>query len=388
MALTSPWGDELPANDRAALDPGVSEDLPRRPDVLVVGGGVLGAATALACAEAGLGSVLLVERAAMGSGATGGAAGLLVPEAHAGTDPEPLVELGRSGLRRWRQLDAQVPGGVGLVELDWVALEPRAHLLGLLGHGAQRLDKEAVARLAPGLAAAGPGVRVRQARLNPLLAVARLVAFRRSRVGLASRVEVVSVESVGGRVSSVGTTAGELSPGAVVFATGEPPRLPGFDLGLPTGRIKGHLVLTAPCDVRLGGDPVAGTGLPGSVGAIATDIGQGRLLAGGTLDAGDGSPEVRAEVVAAIRSDLASALPATREVPLTHAWCCFRPAHPDRLPVLDRVPGLENAWLTSGHFRTGILVAPATGAALASWIATGRPPPEAAAFAASRLEGN
>jgi glycine oxidase len=131
---------------------------------------------------------------------------------------------------------------------------------------------------------------------------------------------------------------------------------------------------------------VLGTGLPGSIGAIATDIGQGRLLAGGTLDAGDQSPDVRAEVIAAIRADLVSALPAMADVPLSHVWCCFRPVHPDRLPLVDRVPGLENAWLTSGHFRTGILVAPATGDALASWITNGRPPPWVGDFAVTRLD--
>ncbi|MBO0714890.1 MAG: FAD-binding oxidoreductase, partial [Acidimicrobiales bacterium] len=132
-------------------------------------------------------------------------------------------------------------------------------------------------------------------------------------------------------------------------------------------------------------DAGLGTGLPGSLGAIATDLGEGRLLAGGTLDVDDRSPEVRDEVIAAIRADLVSAVPAMAEVPLTHAWCCFRPAHPDRMPVVDQVPGLSNAWVTSGHFRTGILVAPATGAALAAWITGGRPPPEVAAFVAARL---
>jgi glycine/D-amino acid oxidase-like deaminating enzyme len=38
------------------------------------------------------------------------------------------------------------------------------------------------------------------------------------------------------------------------------------------------------------------------------------------------------------------------------------------------VPGLSNAWITSGHYRTGILLAPAAGAALAGWITTQRRP--------------
>lgn len=385
MELTSPWSGYLSADDRAALDPGMGDDLPRRPDVLVVGGGILGAATAEACAGAGAGSVLLVDKAALGSGATRGAAGLLVPESHAGVDPAPLVELGRSSLVRWRQLEADVTGGVGLSEMDWITFEPlRPGLVESIGTGAERLDEDQVARLAPGLAHPAPGLRMRQARVNPLVAVARLAARRPAQVSVATGVEVVSLEVAGDRVRSVVTTAGTIAPGAVVLATGEAPRLPGLELDLPTGLVKGHLLLTAQSG---GPGPGAGlgTGLPGSVGAIATDIGGGRLLAGGTLDADDRSPEVRDEVIAAIRADLVAAIPAMASVPLTHAWCCFRPAHPDRLPVVDRVPGLSNAWVTSGHFRTGILVAPAAGAGLAAWITGGRPPPELAAFAAARL---
>jgi hypothetical protein len=45
VELASPWRMELTEVDRARLDPG-PHDLPRRPDVLVVGGGVVGVATA------------------------------------------------------------------------------------------------------------------------------------------------------------------------------------------------------------------------------------------------------------------------------------------------------------------------------------------------------
>ena len=62
-----------------------------------------------------------------------------------------------------------------------------------------------------------------------------------------------------------------------------------------------------------------------------------------------------------------------------------RPAHPDRLPVIDRVPSLSNAWLTSGHYKTGILNAAATGRALAEWVRSGNRPPEVAAFNVQRL---
>ena len=53
--------------------------------------------------------------------------------------------------------------------------------------------------------------------------------------------------------------------------------------------------------------------------------------------------------------------------------------------MIDRVPSLSNAWMTSGHYKTGILMAPATGRALAEWIRSGEQPPEVRAFAVDRL---
>ena len=52
-----------------------------------------------------------------------------------------------------------------------------------------------------------------------------------------------------------------------------------------------------------------------------------------------------------------------------------------------------NAWLTSGHYRTGILLAPVTAQAIARWIGTGQPPAEVLAwtgdrFAARRFGGH
>jgi glycine/D-amino acid oxidase-like deaminating enzyme len=97
---------------------------------------------------------------------------------------------------------------------------------------------------------------------------------------------------------------------------------------------------------------------------------------------------VRPEVVAAIRRRLGGLLPAARDARLTHQWCCFRPATADGQPVIDQVPGLDNTWVSAGHNGTGILLAPATGQALAGWIATGKPPAEISSFTLSRFAHN
>ncbi len=144
----------------------------------MVGGGIAGVATAVACHEAGLGSVLLIEAGRLGSGATGGAAGLLTPEPHEWSDPEPFVDLARASLDRWSQLDQRVPGGVGLVELDWIGLAPDPG--GFAPHlqpAVEWLDSGEVASLVPGLARPMAGALIRhQARVNPLRSLARLAA--------------------------------------------------------------------------------------------------------------------------------------------------------------------------------------------------------------------
>src|SRR5579859_2417175 len=106
------WPDQLTDSERNALQPGTPDGLPRDPDVLVVGGGIIGLATAAACVQANLGRVVLLERDTLGAGASGGAAGLLMPEAHVDTDPPKFVDRYRHALRastgpprrRWRPL--------------------------------------------------------------------------------------------------------------------------------------------------------------------------------------------------------------------------------------------------------------------------------------------
>jgi glycine/D-amino acid oxidase-like deaminating enzyme len=181
----------------------------------------------------------------------------------------------------------------------------------------------------------------------------------------------------GDRLVAIQTTAGEISPGAVVFATGSPPKLDGLTFDVPFGNLKGHILTTAPASIRLGG----------GFAPIATQIDGGRLLAGGTIDSGDDSPDVHPEIIAGIIADLERAFPALRGLSVSHAWVCFRPTHPDDLPVIDRVPGISNAWVTSGHFRHGILLAPATGRALADWIETCERPSNVAGFEIDRFAG-
>jgi glycine/D-amino acid oxidase-like deaminating enzyme len=360
------WPEQLTHAERAQLSPGIPPDLDRRPDILVVGGGMLGVATALACVQAGLGSVVLVERDRLGVGASGGAAGQLVPEAHFG-DPPPLFDLARLSLNAWREFETSVPGGVGLMDIDWLGLGSH------LPAEAKHLGADAVKQLVPGLAEPTSAAYVRhQARVNPLRSLARMAAALPC---VATGVGVHSALLDSGRITAIQTSAGEIRPGSVVFATGNPPRIDGLDLRVPWSEVKGHMLVTEPTDLRL----------PGIVAPLATLVEDGRLMRGGTLDVGDDERVVRPEIIAAMWAEVEAAWPVARGVRISHQWACFRPAHPDRLAVIDRVPAVNNAWLTSGHYMTGILLAPATGRALAAWIGSGERPVEVVGFGIDRF---
>jgi glycine oxidase len=330
------WPDQLDATELACLRPGVPAQLDRQPDVLVVGGGIIGCATAALCVQAGLGSVVVLERDSLGAGASGGAAGLLVPESHVGVDPPEFVTAMRRSLEAWRTLDKTWPGGVGLLPIDWKG-QP-------------------------------------QARVNPLRALVRLASGIPC---VATGVDVTGVACTEGRLTTVSTSAGEFRPRQVVFATGLPPRLTGLeDFRLSGSEVKGHMLCTAPTPLRMP-DAVRDTD-------IARVIDDGRVLMGGTLDVGDDERALRPEVSQRMWRELVSAWPALEQVSVDYTWACFRPAHADHLPVIDQLPGLSNAWLTTGHYKTGILMAAATAEALAEWLSTGSPLAEVTPFRLSR----
>src|SRR5207249_9422566 len=137
------------------------------------------------------------------------------------------------------------------------------------------------AKLVPGLTKSTPATYVRhQARVNPLRSIARIAA---SLPCVATGIEVQSAVVESRRITAVQTSAGEIRPASVVFATGNPPRLDGLDLHVPWSEVKGHMLVTEPTDLWL----------PGVVSPLATLIEDGRLMRGGTLDIGDGERVVR-----------------------------------------------------------------------------------------------
>jgi glycine oxidase len=368
------WASDVDPADQAALAPGVPADLDRHPDVLVVGGGVIGLATAVFCRRAGVGRVLVIEAERLAAAASGGAGGALAPELHQLSDPPAFMALARASLALYRQLDHDWDRALGMQWTPGLLLLPEGPPAGGPWPEVELLDSARVAELVPELVPMPAGLLAHgQARVHPL----RLAATLARRAGaVATGVAMTDLKVGGGRIARVRTTVGDLHPGVVVFATGLAPE-PWIQV--PQRLVKGHLIATEPVSFRLACS-VHGPGL--GVGSMADGV----LLAGATRDEGDFSAQVRPEVIQGIRRRLAALLPAADQVPVRRQWCCFRPATNDGQPVIDRVPGLDNAWVSAGHDGTGLLMAPATGQALATWITTSRQPQQVATFGLSRFD--
>src|SRR5262245_65408970 len=92
------WRDQLTPDQRAILGRDAGNVADPHPDVLVVGGGILGVAIAASLHGAGLGSVQLIEAVRLGTGATGGATGLLGPAPDQRRGPQTFVDMERASL--------------------------------------------------------------------------------------------------------------------------------------------------------------------------------------------------------------------------------------------------------------------------------------------------
>jgi glycine/D-amino acid oxidase-like deaminating enzyme len=379
MARLTVWETSLDDSERAALRPGLPDGLDHSPDVLVVGGGIVGLAVATACRQAGLGRVVVLEmEERLASGASGGNAGGIAPDMHLLTDSPEFVAFGRASREIYRRWDAEWGGALGLWPTRWLNLFPAGAgpLVTRQAPGIEPadatppeielLDADRVKELEPDVKMPEGGTALLvdgQVGVHPLRLIAGLATHGGASVVTGVRLESVTVR--GDRIAGVRTTAGDFTAGAVVFATGLVP--PPWDEGVAQRWVKGHMVAVAPGPWRLG------SVLAGPLGGGAP-LADGTIVCGGTFDEDDDSPEVRPEVSDRLAKDLATVVPAAGSAAVAARWCCFRPYVVGRRPVVDRLPGTANGWFAGGHFTTGVMMAAATGAAVTEWITTGYAP--------------
>ncbi|MGW0700491.1 glycine oxidase ThiO [Streptomyces sp. NPDC002867] len=375
---------------------------PDAPDVLVVGGGIIGLVTAWRAAQRGL--RVAVADPEPGGGAARVAAGMLaaVTELHYGE--QTLLGLNLESARRYpafaAELEAASGRSVGYRACGTLAValdaDDRAHLREL--HALQRrsgLESEWLTgrecrRLEPMLA---PGVRggLRvdgDHQVDPRrLATALVVACERAGVDFrrawAERLVVVH-DRAAGAVLDDGT---EVAAGQVVLAGGSlSGRLGGVpdDVLPPVRPVKGQVLrLTVPGSYAPFLSRTVRAVVRGShVYLVPRE--NGELVVGATTEELGWDTTVTAGGVYELLRDAHELVPGITELPLTETRSGLRPGSPDNAPILGftEMPGLL---LATGHYRNGVLLTPVTGDVLADALTSGRLPDLAGPFSPRRF---
>ena len=366
-------------------------------DVLVVGGGLIGCAVAREAALRGARTVVLERGATPAVEATWAAAGMLSPLAEA-SGPGPFLRLALSSLGRYPEFAARLreetgidPGlrrtGKLLLALDAADQEPlrRQHAWQAREHAVRAVDAVELARIEPALSArALSGLELPGESLvdNRLLGRAAWAAAERAGVTFLTGRDVRSLSVAGGRVQGVRLVGGETlaSPLVILAAGAWSGVVEGLPRPLPVRPVRGQMIalgVDAPVVRRI----VSGAGvylLPRQA------AGRHQVWVGATVE----EVGFRKRTTAAARDWLHSRarrlVPELAAAPVVDQWAGLRPGTPDNLPVLGPDPEVRGLVYATGHFRNGILLAPAT-AHLLGRVLDGESPAELSPFRPNRF---
>jgi glycine oxidase len=351
-------------------------------DVAVVGGGVVGCAVAWCLAREGV-PVSLFERGALGGEASGVSAGILAPLAESAT-PGPFVELALVGLRAFdEELEAlrETSGldpeyrrcGVLRLAMDEAevrtlqeaaAWQANAHL------DLRWLEPRQVAALEPGLVPCrGALLSPREGHVHPgRLTLALATAAARSGAILHEQSAPVLPWVEGGRLQGLLVNGDRRSFGTVVLAAGAWSGAWAAQLGLrlPVRPVKGQMLL-----VRAVPPPVRHIVFSGH--SYLVPRADGTVYVGATQEEAGFDHRVTLAAVRSLAGHAAALAPALAAAEVTGMGAGLRPGSADGLPVIGRVPGMDNLILATGHFRNGVLLSLVTGRIVTALV-RGRPP--------------
>jgi glycine oxidase len=351
------------------------------PDVLVVGGGVIGLAVARHLASRGA-SVTLVERGTPGQEASWAAAGMLSPLAEA-REPGVFLDLLITARERFPAYAAELRERTGidvgyrsegtlLLALradDEEELEDRFRWQSAAGMPVERLDAVATRRLEP---AVSPEVRWslrfpgdHQVE-NRSLARALWSAAAQEGVSFRLGTEAVRLIRSGSRAEGIELADGQrLHAGTVVLAAGSwTGRIQDLPRPVPVVPVHGQLL-------ALEAQPSVIRYVVDSPRCYLVPRADGRLLVGATAEHRGFHKVVTPRGMLHLLQGALEIAPCLAELPIVETWAGLRPGTPDDLPILGRDPDLANLIYATGHFRNGILLAPLTGELIGELILDG-----------------
>ena len=350
-----------------------------RADVIVVGGGVIGLLSAYQLAMAGK-RVTLLDRGSVGSEASWAGGGIVSPLypwrysqavtalAHWSQDYYP-------GLGERLLADTGIDPEVHVTGLYWLDLDDQAEALAWAQRQGRPLYEVPVESAYARVSALGAGFEraiymsgVANVR-NPRLVKALRAALQRlPNVTLREHSPVAQFVRDGSRIVGVRTAEGELLAEQVVVAAGawSGELLQSLEMSLPVEPVKGQMILFKCAEDFLPSMVLAG-------GRYAIPRRDGHILVGSTLEHAGFDKTPTDEALASLRASAETLLPALRDAEVVGHWAGLRPGSPEGIPFIGEVPEHPGLWLNCGHYRNGLVLAPASCRLLAD-LMLGREP--------------
>jgi glycine oxidase len=338
----------------------------KNPDILILGGGIIGLTTAYFLAHEGA-AVSVLDRSDFGQEASWAGAGIL-PPGNPAAAATPAEQLRAHSVALFPTLSAELRQRTGIDNgylrcggLEFLSQSDPAAAQEWRSEGTlfERLEPRDCRRLEPALSPdLGPAYHLPDmAQLrNPRHVKAVLAGCQSFGVAMRPGCSVHGFARQGARIIAVQTDAGALSAGQFLLSTGAWTELLLEPLGWRPGirPIRGQIVLLnthAPLfrHVLLWG------------ARYLVPRADGRVLIGSTEEDAGFQKQTTARAVADLLGLAGSLVPALAEAPVERCWAGLRPGSPDGLPFLGPVPGVDNLFVAAGHFRSGIQLSPATG---------------------------
>lgn len=334
--------------------------------VVIVGGGVIGLLTAFNLA-AKVDRVVVCDQGEVGresSWAGGGIVSPLYPWRYS-----PAV----TALAHWSQdfypqlgerlfASTGVDPEVHTTGLYWLDLDDEAQALAWAAREQRPLSAVDISAAYDAVPVLGPGYQhaiymagvanVRNPRLVKSLKAALLAL---PNVSLREHCQISGFAQKDGRVTGVLTDEGVLAADEVVLSAGawSGDLLRTLGLELPVEPVKGQMILFK-CDADF---------LPSMVlakGRYAIPRRDGHILVGSTLEH-EGYDKTPTEVaLQSLRASAIELLPQLKDAPVVGHWAGLRPGSPEGIPYIGPVPGHAGLWLNCGHYRNGLVLAPAS----------------------------
>jgi glycine/D-amino acid oxidase-like deaminating enzyme len=383
----------------------LSDMLPRQADVIVIGGGIIGASVAYHLSMKSV-DVLLLEKSDFASGTSSACDGMVFLQSK---KPGVHLALAMASRKRFENLPEELDSGIELrcnggmmtigSDQEFQAVERFVKEQRRAGLDVSILDVHQARDLEPCLSHAirGSTFCPFDAQVNPIhLTLAFLSAAKRHGAALFARTPVTAIRLRNDCVHAVDTPQGVIESRTIVNAAGVYAPEIGKMVGLnvPITPRRGQILVTEalpPILTRclLSATYVAAKYDPclagaGHMGISVEQTGNGNFLLGSTREFAGFDRRTTPGAVKKILAETTPVIPRLKDAHLIRTFAGLRPYTPDGLPILGRVAAVEGFIMAAGHEGDGIALSPITGQLIAELIADGESSSSLKPFALER----